>query len=1296
MDKSLPADLNAERATLGSILLDRDAVIPIAPWLFAEYFYVDKHAAIYDAQLACYNRRVPPDIVNVTDELRRQDRLDSIGGIAYLLDLSNSVPTAVHVEYYARIVERTALLRRLITAGGKIAALGYDETENLEATLDKAETELFAVSQRRANEGFVHIGQVVDSFFDHVTQMQEKGGEVVGLKTGFNDFDKLTGGLQRSDLLILAARPATGKCLPWWTLIDDPDTGERVTLEACVQRKLPHVFGIDSLGNVRPANVSAWIDSGVQPCYRVQTQSGRVVEVTGHHPFLTVDGWTPLHDLAVGTSIGVPRVVPAFGHSEDWSLDYVRLLAYFIAEGGLTGTSPAFTNTDPIIIEDFRAIVERHFPVCALRQERITYKVAQPKRPQPGRGGIMPPNPVTVWLKELGLMGKLSKDKIFPACVWTWSRTYLAEFLRVLMSCDGSIYSHDGEIRIEFCVASQQLALDVFHAFTRFGIVSKYSQKNAGAWRVCITDTASLSRYQEQIGWIGEKASRGVDWNWNITVRGGNSGHPPAETWKLVKTAKDTAALSWIELARQSGETVKTGKYGGYNAHTKRSLPQYRLAGYAHVLDNNDLRRIANPDLYWDKIVAITPIGEHQVYDLTVPDGANFIAQDVCVHNTSLALNIAYHAALHEEATVAIFSLEMSRDQLMQRILATHTGVDMQKLRTGQIRDSDLQTITEALGVLSSLPIYIDDSPGITSMDVRSKCRRLQAETGIDLIIIDYLQLMQGGGKRDGNRVQEISEISRGLKALAREVNVPVIALSQLSRAVESRTSHIPMLSDLRESGCITGDSLVYLPDEGVYRRIDALVGQTGFNVLAVNTATWKLEPRPVTNAFATGIKLVYTLQTKSGRTIRATANHKFLTIEGWKRLDELTPGERLAVPRSLPGPADQTMSDAELGLLAHLIGDGCTLARQPIHYTTADVDVAEIVAGLAKEVFADAVLPRINPELQLYQVYLAAGYHLTHKVRNPVAKWLDGMGVFDLRSHEKRVPEQVFRQSNEAIACFLRHLWATDGCIWVSTSGKVNVPKVYYATSSVELARNVQSLLLRLSINVTIFTTPQPGKGRDIYQVAVSGRTDMLRFISVIGAVGQRKQQSLAALEHYFVERTEKTGRDVIPREVWPTTILPRMQLVGMKVSQLAQELGYASQGGLTTQNLSRQRAMKIANIIDCATLTAMAQSDIYWDSIATITPAGEEPVYDLTVDGLHNFVANDLTLHNSIEQDADIVMFIYREELYDPDTDKKGIAEIHLAKHRNGPTGIVPLRFFKSTTRFANLETYRQPEGY
>src|SRR5215470_11450563 len=222
MEKSLPANIEAERATLGSILLNREAIVVIAPWLSVAAFYLEKHAWIYEAMLACYNARIPPDTRTVSDELRRHDRLEPIGGIAYLADLVDSVPTSYHVEYYARIVERTALLRQLIVASSKIAALGYDEQDDIEDTLDKAEATLFEVSQRRSTQDFMHIGQIIDSYYEQINYLQEHHGEVVGVPTGFRDLDEITGGLQRSDLIILAARPSVGKCLSAWTLIDDP------------------------------------------------------------------------------------------------------------------------------------------------------------------------------------------------------------------------------------------------------------------------------------------------------------------------------------------------------------------------------------------------------------------------------------------------------------------------------------------------------------------------------------------------------------------------------------------------------------------------------------------------------------------------------------------------------------------------------------------------------------------------------------------------------------------------------------------------------------------------------------------------------------------------------------------------------------------------------------------------------------------------------------------------------------------------------------------------------------------
>lgn len=1290
MEKLLPQNIEAECGVLGSIIIDPEAIVQVSDFLKAEDFYRDAHRSIYEVIIQLYEEREPADYITICDELERQNRLEDVGGASYITSLINQVPTSGNVEYYGRIVERTATLRRLIHAAGQIAAVAYEEGD-ADVALDKAEQLIFGISQRHSRSDFDHMADILTDYMTKLEQLHERRGTIVGVPTGFTDLDRMTGGLQKSDLIVLAARPGVGKCLTARTLIDHPETGERLTIEECVQRQLPVIYSLSEEGKVRPASISAWIDSGIQPCYRVKTNMGREVEVTGHHPFLTVHGWTPLHDLRVGDSIAIPREVPTFGTEESWPLDMVRLLAYFIAEGGLTHNSPAFTNTDPVIIDDFQQIIAKHFPNCVLRKKRITYTVVQPKKvSERPTGAKLGKNPVTLWLQELGLMGKLARDKFFPICVWKWSRERLAEFLRVLMSCDGSIFSHNGHPHIEFGVASPQLAADVHHAFVRFGIVSTFYQTSAGAWRVQITSAPDIKKYQEGIGWIGEKCARFADYSIEVAPRLNNLGHAPQTVWSLITDAAKLHGLTLIELARKSGEITKYGKYAGYNAHKGRSVPHYRLAAYAEVLDDAILRRAASPDIYWDKIVSIEPIGNHQVYDLTVPDGNNFIAQDIFVHNTSLALSLAHNAALKHQRSVAVFSLEMSKEQLAQRLLSMDAGIDQQRLRTGWIEEDEWDRIVFAVDKLSEANLWIDDTAGISTMEMRSKARRLQAEHGVDLVIVDYLQLMQAnvGGKRNENRVQEISEISRSLKGLARELNVPVLALAQLSRAVESRQSKVPQLSDLRESGCITGDSLVYLPDAGMYKPVEQLKGQTGFRVLALNTETWQLEPREVTNAFATGHKPVYRLTTKLGRTIRATGNHQFLTIQGWERLDSLSPDRYIALPRWLPGPTQATMSDEELALLGHLIGDGCTLPTHAMQYTTHEPDLAEMVANLATAVFGNAIAPRIQKERDWYQVYLPPTYHLTHKVYNPVRMWLERMGIFGLRSYEKRVPEQVFAQPEEGIARFLRHLWSTDGCINLS-HGKKHYANIYYASSSRMLVQQVQSLLLRLHINGTLSCHSQKEKGRDQYHLTVSGKADIDLFIAQIGALGKKKTSHQSAIMTSLAQRPANTNRDVIPHEIWRLYAVPAMQEAGITTRKMQAALGNMYCGtALYKQNVSRERAKLLAQAVSSKELASLAQSDVYWDRIISIEPDGEEEVYDLTVEGLHNFAANDLIVHNSIEQDSDIVMFIYRDDVYNPETERKNIADIILAKHRNGPVGEVSLYFQSSQTRFRDLE--------
>jgi replicative DNA helicase len=230
------------------------------------------------------------------------------------------------------------------------------------------------------------------------------------------------------------------------------------------------------------------------------------------------------------------------------------------------------------------------------------------------------------------------------------------------------------------------------------------------------------------------------------------------------------------------------------------------LLQFSTALEDLPLQQLANSDIYWDEIVSIESVGLKQVYDLTIPETHNFIANDICVHNTAFGLNIASNIARKHNLPVAIFSLEMSKEQLAIRLLAAEAEIDSNRLRTGHFSQNELEPLTIALGNLSSLPIFIDDTANITVMQMRSQVRRLQSEQKgkLGLVLIDYLQLMEGASD---NRVQEISKITRSLKGLAREINAPVIALSQLSRAVESRTNKRPMMSDLRESGSIEQDS---------------------------------------------------------------------------------------------------------------------------------------------------------------------------------------------------------------------------------------------------------------------------------------------------------------------------------------------------------------------------------------------------------------------------------------------------------------------------------------------------------
>jgi len=296
-----------------------------------------------------------------------------------------------------------------------------------------------------------------------------------------------------------------------------------------------------------------------------------------------------------------------------------------------------------------------------------------------------------------------------------------------------------------------------------------------------------------------------------------------------------------------------------------------------------------------------TRVAETQCIAVTHPSHLYVTDDYVVTHNTAFALNIAQYVGVALRGRVLVLSLEMSAQQLVQRMLCSEAKVDAQAVRTGRLAHTDWNKLTAAAGRLSEAKIFIDDSPGLTVLEARAKARRMKAEHGLDLLVIDYLQLMRGRAALD-NRQQEISEISRSLKALAKELTIPVVALSQLSRAVESRQQREfrPQLSDLRE--CVTGDTLVVLSD-GWRVPIKTLVG-TAPEVLAMSPEG-RIVAAKTDRVWRVGVRPVHTVHLASGRRIRATARHRLFAERGWATIGGLRAGERLALVASGFGSRD-------------------------------------------------------------------------------------------------------------------------------------------------------------------------------------------------------------------------------------------------------------------------------------------------------------------------------------------------------------------------------------------------------
>ena len=742
-DRLPPQNIEAEEAILGGVLLDPEAIGRVMEILSPDAFYIGAHKEIYRAALDLHAKGQPTDLLTVTVWLKDHDKLEKVGGQARIAQLIDRTVSAANIDQYATLVMDKYTRRMLIQAGGEISQMGYDTTVPLEKVLDQSEQKLFGITQVRPQIGLTATSDILIDTFAEIEQ-RSLGVVLPGVPCGFYDLDAMTQGFQRSDLIITAARPSMGKCLSAEAQILLAD-GSLKTMGEIYQAQTADLLTLGPNWRFHLTQPSTYVDDGQKPVFRVSTRSGRTLETTLTHPYLTIQGWRPLSALAVGQKIAVPRILPVFGNEELSEAEISRLV-------------------DPRGQDDF-----------------------------------VHPGSQDAQIQEVGCI---------PSVIFRLNQRCLAQFLNRLFAAYGSaMVSTSGQAQLGLTNIHETLARQVQHLLLRFGILSQISLGsvlNEGdpslTWQLNITDAPSIKTFIQDIGIFGkEDAIERVKSALQNRRYQTNQDLIPMEVWEVLREAKGEE--SWPSLARRAGLKGTSNIHAGKRAPTRE-----RLFALATALENIELQNLATSDVYWDEIVAIEPLGLKQVYDLTIPATHNFVANDICVHNTSFVLNIARNIAALQKLPVAIYSLEMSKLQLVYRLLSSEVEMESSRLRTGRIAQNEWEKLGHAISILSQMPIFIDDTPNISITEIRSRCRRLQAEQGgaLGLVLIDYLQLMEGGGD---NRVQELSKMTRSLKGLARELNVPIIALSQLSRGVESRTNKRPMMSDLRESGAIEQDA---------------------------------------------------------------------------------------------------------------------------------------------------------------------------------------------------------------------------------------------------------------------------------------------------------------------------------------------------------------------------------------------------------------------------------------------------------------------------------------------------------
>ncbi len=715
LGKLPPQAIDLEEAVLGALMLEKDALTTVIEILQVDSFYRETNQKIYEAILQLFDNSEPVDILTVTNQLRKNGTLEFAGGPFYVSGLTQRVNSAANVEYHARIVSEKAIKRHLIGIASEIEREAYEDTTDTFALLDRVEQEIFNVSEVNIRKNYADMRSMMREAITELEAKKLHKDGLTGVPTGFTNLDRLTSGWQKSDLVIIAARPAMGKCL---------GKGTKVVMFDGTLKKVEDVrVGDQLMGDDSTPRRVLSLARGRERMYWVRQNRGM-----------------------------------------DYRVNESHILSLKRSPSGYCRTEGPHTNGDVLNIS-VRDYLDK---APKFKTNYKGYKVAVEFDEKPLS---IDPYFVGLWLGD--------GDHVDTSIV-----TNLESSFRNFAQRSVEKYPESPDTKTVIPTA----------ATTDNGVNTESCIPPTYLYNTTIHRLALLAGLIDSDGYYLEQTN-----GYEITQKNKRLAYQ-------IKYLCDS--LGFRTSLRKKKAVITTI---GYESEVYR----VRIYGDVCRIPVRIPRKKALPwknRINW-QVTGIT-VAYDQVddyYGFEIDGNHLFLLEDMTVtHNTAFVLSALRNAAVDFKHSVAIFSLEMSSIQLVNRLISAEAELESEKIKKGSLREDEWQQLYAKTSRLTEAPIFIDDTPALSIRELRSKCRRLKAQHNIELIIIDYLQLMTGDASRTGggNREQEIASISRALKNIAKELEVPVIALSQLSRAVETRGGDKrPQLSDLRESGSIEQDA---------------------------------------------------------------------------------------------------------------------------------------------------------------------------------------------------------------------------------------------------------------------------------------------------------------------------------------------------------------------------------------------------------------------------------------------------------------------------------------------------------